>query len=154
MGKYEANIATGKQWLKLAGITLVILFTVLRTRARACDTWVAMPDATTDHSVILAKNSDRPPIEAQPLVQLPHQMHPPGEKGEMYLQLGVSMATAQPPGKVAEAKRIPPFPAAVDPPQRLSYLGSVLVFVHPGALVAVQMIRADGNRVRSERMVG
>lgn len=66
MGKYEANIATGKQWLKLAGITLVILFTVLRTRARACDTWVAMRDATTDHSVILAKNSDRPPMEAQP----------------------------------------------------------------------------------------
>ncbi len=52
MGKYEANIATGKQWLKLAGITLVILFTVLRTRAHACDTWAAMPDATTDHSVI------------------------------------------------------------------------------------------------------
>jgi hypothetical protein len=36
--------------------------------AYACDTWVAMPDATVDGSVILAKNSDRPPMEAQPLV--------------------------------------------------------------------------------------
>ena len=34
----------------------------------ACDTWVAMRDATADGSVILAKNSDRPPMEAQPLV--------------------------------------------------------------------------------------
>lgn len=48
--------------------------------ARGCDTWVALRDATRDHSVILAKNSDRPPMEAQPLVQVPHQMHAPGEQ--------------------------------------------------------------------------
>jgi len=48
--------------------------------ARPCDTWVAMRDATADHSVILAKNSDRPPMEAQPLVQVPHQKHQAGEK--------------------------------------------------------------------------
>jgi len=47
--------------------------------ARPCDTWVAMRDATADHSVILVKNSDRPPMEAQPLVQVPHQKHDAGE---------------------------------------------------------------------------
>lgn len=45
---------------------------------KSCDTWVALSDATTDHSVILAKNSDRPPMEAQPLVQVPRQEHAPG----------------------------------------------------------------------------
>jgi len=48
--------------------------------ALGCDTWVALQDATADHSVILAKNSDRPPMEAQVLVQFPHQHHAPGEK--------------------------------------------------------------------------
>jgi hypothetical protein len=38
-----------------------------------------MQDATADKSVILAKNSDRPPMEAQPRVQLPHRRHAPGE---------------------------------------------------------------------------
>jgi dipeptidase len=47
--------------------------------ALGCDTWVALPDATADHSVILAKNSDRPPMEAQVLVQFPHHRHAPGE---------------------------------------------------------------------------
>ncbi|MCX7055853.1 MAG: C69 family dipeptidase [Proteobacteria bacterium] len=37
----------------------------------SCDTWVALKDSTSDGSVILAKNSDRPPMEAQPLVQMP-----------------------------------------------------------------------------------
>lgn len=44
-----------------------------------CDTWVALPDATSDGSVILAKNSDRPPMEAQPLVHMSHATHAPGE---------------------------------------------------------------------------
>jgi len=48
--------------------------------ARGCDTWVALRDATRDHSVILAKNSDRPPMEAQPLVLVPHAKHAPGER--------------------------------------------------------------------------
>ena len=51
----------------------------LRTAALGCDTWVALPDATADHSVILAKNSDRPPMEAQVLVKVPRQHHAPGE---------------------------------------------------------------------------
>ncbi len=44
-----------------------------------CDTWVALADATADHTVILAKNSDRPPMEAQPLVHIPRQRRQPGE---------------------------------------------------------------------------
>ena len=47
--------------------------------AHACDTWVALRDATADRSVILAKNSDRPPMEAQPLVQVSRGKHEPGE---------------------------------------------------------------------------
>jgi dipeptidase len=47
--------------------------------AYACDTWVALRNATADGSVILAKNSDRPPMEAQTLVQFAHQTHQPGE---------------------------------------------------------------------------
>ena len=44
----------------------------------SCDTWVALKDATRDGSVILAKNSDRPPMEAQPLVQAPRCEYEPG----------------------------------------------------------------------------
>jgi dipeptidase len=47
--------------------------------ANACDTWVALPNATKDGSIILAKNSDRPPMEAQPLVHMPHRKHEAGE---------------------------------------------------------------------------
>ena len=45
--------------------------------SHACDTWVALRDATADQSVILAKNSDRPPMEAQPLVRIGRAHHPP-----------------------------------------------------------------------------
>lgn len=45
----------------------------------ACDTWVALPNATADRSVILAKNSDRPPMEAQPLVHAPAGRYPAGD---------------------------------------------------------------------------
>lgn len=53
---------------------------MIAASARACDTWVALRDATSDHSVLLAKNSDRPPMEAQPLVQVPRGRHSPGER--------------------------------------------------------------------------
>jgi secernin len=46
----------------------------------SCDVFVAMQDATTDGSVILAKNSDRPPMEAQPLVHMPRAHHAEGER--------------------------------------------------------------------------
>jgi secernin len=53
---------------------------MLTTPSLSCDNWVALPDANADGSVILAKNSDRPPMEAQPPVQMPRQLHPSGEK--------------------------------------------------------------------------
>jgi dipeptidase len=70
---------TSKQFAVFLKITAIVLFTGFLTGAHACDTWVALPDATADHSVILGKNSDRPPMECQPLVQVPHQRHAAGE---------------------------------------------------------------------------
>jgi dipeptidase len=66
----------------LASLAVSVVVTALASGAVpawACDTWVALPDATADHSIIMAKNSDRPPMEAQPLVYSPHQKHAPGE---------------------------------------------------------------------------
>jgi len=45
-----------------------------------CDTMVAVGNATSDGSVILAKNSDREPNEAHVLVHIPRQKHPPDSK--------------------------------------------------------------------------
>ena len=43
-----------------------------------CDTFVSLPDATTDGSVILGKNSDREPNEAHEIVLVPAAEHPAG----------------------------------------------------------------------------
>ena len=43
-----------------------------------CDTMVALPSATKENQTIFAKNSDRPAIECQPLVQHPRKTHPAG----------------------------------------------------------------------------
>jgi len=43
-----------------------------------CDTFVAMPDATADGSVLFGKNSDRPSDEGQRMVRFPAAGHPPG----------------------------------------------------------------------------
>ena len=59
-----------------AGLVLVVAGAY--DAARPCDTWVALKDATADGSIILAKNSDRPIMEAQPLVHFPRAKHPPG----------------------------------------------------------------------------
>ena len=64
----------------ILGVVAFSCLTGFVTCARPCDTWVAVRDATGDHSVILCKNSDRPPMEAQPLVQVLRQQHDPGEK--------------------------------------------------------------------------
>ena len=45
-----------------------------------CDSLVALGDATADGVTLLAKNSDRPPNECQPLVQSAAQRHPSGAK--------------------------------------------------------------------------
>lgn len=48
---------------------LLLLFAlILSGAARACDTWVAMPDVTESGYVMLGKNSDRTPFGCQPLV--------------------------------------------------------------------------------------
>ena len=62
-----------------SAIVVAAGFASLAPVARSCDTWVALRNATADGSVILAKNSDRPPMEAQPLVQIPRHKHGPGE---------------------------------------------------------------------------
>ncbi|MHC4774407.1 MAG: C69 family dipeptidase, partial [Planctomycetota bacterium] len=46
--------------------------------ARPCDTWVALPDVTASGVSILAKNSDRPVFDCQPLFFHPRQTWPPG----------------------------------------------------------------------------
>jgi len=58
---------------------IVSLLAAAALGASACDTWVAMRDVTADGSVLLAKNSDRPPMEAQPLTHVPAAKHAPGE---------------------------------------------------------------------------
>jgi dipeptidase len=40
-----------------------------------CDTFVALPVATADGSLLLAKNSDREPDEAQDILHIPRQVH-------------------------------------------------------------------------------
>jgi secernin len=45
-----------------------------------CDTLVALPPATADGSTLLAKNSDRPALESQPLVQVPALRHRRGSR--------------------------------------------------------------------------
>jgi secernin len=45
-----------------------------------CDTLVALPSATADGSTLFAKNSDRPALESQPLVQVPPRRHRPGSQ--------------------------------------------------------------------------
>jgi len=46
-----------------------------KKHAAGCDTLVALHAATADGSVILAKNSDRPAEESQPLFQAPRMNH-------------------------------------------------------------------------------
>jgi len=44
----------------------------------ACDTWVALANATAARLTILAKNSDRPSFDAQPLMFYPRRSWPAG----------------------------------------------------------------------------
>ena len=45
-----------------------------------CDTFVALSPVTKQKKTILAKNSDRPPNEAQHLVRIPARIHESGEQ--------------------------------------------------------------------------
>jgi secernin len=79
VGAAAGMALTAGSWPRLPGANDRILMGA--TGAGACDTWVALRDATADASVILAKNSDRPPMEAQPLVHRERwRRREPGEK--------------------------------------------------------------------------
>ena len=62
----------------VAGVISLLIGISCVVPAQCCDCWVALSDATQDGSVILAKNSDRPSSEAQPLVCFPRRQHPEG----------------------------------------------------------------------------
>jgi len=52
-----------------------------------CDTFVSLPDATTDGSVILGKNSDREPNEAHEIVMVPGAEHDPASLRATYIDI-------------------------------------------------------------------
>ena len=52
-----------------------------------CDTFVSLPDATTDASVILGKNSDREPNEAHEVVMIPAADHDRARVKATYLDI-------------------------------------------------------------------
>nr|XP_028605155.1 secernin-3 isoform X1 [Podarcis muralis]XP_028605163.1 secernin-3 isoform X1 [Podarcis muralis]XP_028605173.1 secernin-3 isoform X1 [Podarcis muralis] len=52
------------------------------TEPSSCDTFVALPPATTGSRIIFGKNSDRPSDEVQEIVYFPAASHDPGEKVE------------------------------------------------------------------------
>lgn len=69
--------------LKKLGLVPVIsgaLVICLLGKARACDTWVAMPDVTESGYVMLGKNSDRSLFGCQPLVLNARQEWPAGSE--------------------------------------------------------------------------
>lgn len=57
---------------------LVILGFIFTPGVQACDTFVAMPDATREGIVILGKNSDRLVFDSQPLILNPGSQWPEG----------------------------------------------------------------------------
>lgn len=58
--------------------TAAFLLCACAAVALACDTWVALPDATAPRVTILAKNSDRTSFDCQPLVFHPRAKWPAG----------------------------------------------------------------------------
>lgn len=62
----------------------------------ACDSLVALGNATADGAVLFAKNSDRPAGECQPLVQVPAERHPPGSRVRcQYIEIAQVAETAR-----------------------------------------------------------
>jgi secernin len=62
----------------------------------ACDSLVALSDATADGSVLFAKNSDRPAAECQPLMQVARQSYPPGARVHCtYIEIPQASETAR-----------------------------------------------------------
>jgi dipeptidase len=62
----------------------------------ACDSLVALSSATTDGSVLFAKNSDRPAAECQPLMQATRHSQPPGTRVQCtYIEIPQVSETAR-----------------------------------------------------------
>lgn len=69
-----------KRDLSILFVLLLIPFCVgMGKVSYACDTMVALPDATTTGTTILGKNSDRPIYDCQPLMLNPRAKHGGGE---------------------------------------------------------------------------
>ncbi len=69
-----------KRDLSILFVLLLIPFSVgMGKVSYACDTMVALPDATTTGTTILGKNSDRPIYDCQPLMLNPRAKHGGGE---------------------------------------------------------------------------
>ena len=68
---------------KQGGFSILIFLLGLGPLAKveACDTWVALANATAARLTILGKNSDRPQFDAQPLLFYPHRSWPEGAGG-------------------------------------------------------------------------
>jgi len=63
--------------VSLLAIVSLFAWCALET-ARACDTWVALPDATESGVTMLGKNSDRTPFDSQPLLLHARRTWPAG----------------------------------------------------------------------------
>jgi secernin len=63
---------------KLVASLVAVSFIALSWVGQSCDTWVALPDSTRAGATLLAKNSDRPTYDSQPLVLNPRATWPQG----------------------------------------------------------------------------
>lgn len=62
----------------------------------ACDSLVALADSTREGDVLFAKNSDRPALECQPLVQVTARRDPPGQRVRCtYIEIPQAERTAR-----------------------------------------------------------
>ena len=67
-----------KTIIKLIVIIIVLIIIVFNLAAFACDTWVALGNATARGITLFAKNSDRPLFDSQPLLLHPRASWPEG----------------------------------------------------------------------------
>lgn len=70
----------GKMRKRFALATISFLLLNVFGNVRACDTWIAMKNATLNRITILAKNSDRPLFDCQPLIFHPREEWPKGSR--------------------------------------------------------------------------
>ncbi|MDH4196028.1 MAG: C69 family dipeptidase [Candidatus Aminicenantes bacterium] len=64
-------------------VVLVVLTFNLAAAALACDTWVALRNATARGITLFAKNSDRPLFDSQPLILHPRALWPEGAQVDL-----------------------------------------------------------------------